>query len=114
MSTGNPSIERYHGIHLVKGTNVSIEQVREMSLSWFTALRDENSVIVDVSFSPEFLSMNDGRIWLDIIKGGKKGKEEIKAITGFSIEDLNAKKDKLRKEYIGQTNAPGLIGGLVK
>ena len=82
------------------------EQKREIPLEWFIGTGNKTRGIGVISFSAEFLKLGDGRIgtYLQL-----EDEENIKAITGFTLEELNSKKNELEAEYRGKKEAPFLF-----
>jgi len=117
MSTGNPNIDPYHGLHLVKNGEQSIEQQKKIELNWYRAIRGKKSFlsgkskIERVAFSPIFLKIMDMVDSRCAPVNTKKGSDKIKEITGFDMQELNNKRFQLEQEYRDKTEAPGLVNG---
>ncbi len=105
------------------------EMLKEIPLSYFIGVGRKDYGIISVSFSPELGKMGGGKI-LEYIDqytryiGNRQSSSEImdakikkivedverkiKVITGFSVQELEAKKSKLNKQYRGIQEAPFL------
>ena len=81
MSTGNPKPD----------SPIKIEQKKEIPLSLFIGVGRKDHGMKTVGFSQEFYKLG--------------GEEKIKEMTGFSMEEINAKKLELEEKYQGEKEA---------
>ena len=80
MSTGNPNPD----------SPIKPEQKKEIPSEWFYGMGDEKHGIMFVNFSPKFYNL---------------GEQKVLEMTGFTMEEFNAEREKLEKQYKGKKEA---------